>query len=124
MAPLRRALGPIAALWLACQVGVLAAAPVLLQAGAAEGALECTCAHGDHAVCPMHHESAPGSKVCLIRGADEGDAAVLASVFSLAGVLTAPTQARVSASAHSVVHVFATTPPRPSVPPDPPPPRA
>jgi hypothetical protein len=124
MTRLRRAVGPIAAIWLSCQVGMLATAPIVFWAETAEGLLECTCSHGDHAICPMHHKPAPGSKICLMRSADTGEAAVLASLFSFVGVLTVPTQAMIPPSTQPVVQTPTTSSSRRPAPPDPPPPRA
>jgi hypothetical protein len=120
----RRALGPVAALWLCCHIGLLASAPIVFWTGAAEELLECTCSHGDHAICPMHHKPAPGSKICLMRSANDNDAAVLSSFFSFIGVLTAPTLAITPPSPQSVVATLTTTTSNRPAPPDPPPPRA
>lgn len=124
MRRLRRALGPIAAIWLSCQLGLLATAPIVIWAGIAGELLECACTHGDHAVCPMHHKPAPGSRICLMRSADNGETAVLASIFSFVGVLTLPTEAMIPPSTQSVVQAPTTSSSRRPAPPDPPPPRA
>jgi hypothetical protein len=124
MTPVRRALGLIAAVWLSCQVGLLVASPVMLWAGAAAELLECTCDHGDHALCPMHHKPSPDSTICLMRSADDNGAAVLASVYTFVGVLTPPPQALIRPSESSVVQTTTTASSCRSAPPDPPPPRA
>jgi hypothetical protein len=124
MKRLRRALAPIAVAWLLCHAATLTTAPVLFWLGSAEGLLECTCARGDHAICPMHHKSAAGSKICLMRGADDGGIAVLTSL--LGGVGIVPVTATVITPASTLAVVVSSTvqpslrPPQP----DPPPPRA
>jgi hypothetical protein len=115
----RRALGPIAAVWLVCQAASLALVPTL-EAGWAD----CTCAHGADATCPMHHKTASGLKVCVMRSAAASVPAILNSLLSVAGLLPAPPLAVVQvvrASAVAVVRSPLTE--RPS-PPDSPPPRA
>jgi hypothetical protein len=124
MTRFRPALGAIALVWLSCQVGLFAAAPIVLWAGIADELLECTCTHGDHAMCPMHHRPAPGSKICLMRSANSNGSAVLASIFAFVGVVPSPAQAIIPVSGQSVVNTVTTTASRRPTPPDPPPPRA
>jgi hypothetical protein len=76
MSRLRRALPRIAVTWLLCQTATLTLAPAILWFGSSEDVLECTCIHGDHAICPMHHKPAPGTKICLMRGAGDSTVAV------------------------------------------------
>ena len=124
MTRLRRALGPVAAVWLCCQLALLAAPPLLVGAGVAAPLVECTCTHGDHGVCPMHHAPAPEGTRCLMRGAGNSSTAVLATVYTLVGVLTVPTRTVVPPAASVYFH---SDPDRPSsrpAPPEPPPPRA
>lgn len=122
MAHLRRALHRIAVTWLLCQAATLTLAPAALWLGSSEQVLECTCIHGDHAICPMHHKPAPGTKICLMRGTGDSTVAVF-SWLSTIGV--APT-------AEGVVVAERPPIPRPAdmstpaflrTPPDPPPPR-
>lgn len=124
MTRLRRALGPIAGIWLVCQLGLVPVAPIVLGVGAAEERIECTCVHGEHATCPMHHRAALGSTICLMRSADNGGAAVLGSIVHFIGVLPELAQTLDQGSRRTIDRM-ATTPTslRPS-PPDPPPPRA
>ena len=124
MKRLRRALGPIAATWLLCQAASLSVAPVVVWLNPAAGLLECTCTHGDHAICPMHHKPAAGSKLCLMRGADDSGTAVLTSLLSGVGIVpvTAPVLAPPSTLAVAVS--YAAPPSLRPAPPDPPPPRA
>ncbi len=124
MPRLRRAVGRIALTWLLCQVSALILAPTALWFGSSEQLLECTCTHGDHAVCPMHHRPAPGSRLCLMGTADQDGAGVLVSVLGGLGLRPAPAPAAapppyelVVASADTAAHSL-----RPA-PPDPPPPR-
>ncbi len=70
MARIRRALGRIAIAWCLCQLAGLTAAPAILLALGAD-ALECSCVHGDHALCPMHHPRSD-SRTC-VSAAGTGD---------------------------------------------------
>ena len=124
MTRLRSALGPIAAVWLLCQVVGSIAAPVVF-ASTSEDPLECTCVHGDHGICPMHHKpAAPGSTLCLMRGTDDSGAALLSSVFGAVGLLPAPIQAFFLTADQPVVLTDVTTTSLRPAAPDPPPPRA
>src|SRR5258708_25543308 len=117
MVRLRRALGPLIAVWLVCQAG--SAAAIWLPAFD-----DCACPHGDGAVCPMHHGTSSGRKSCSMRGVDSSAAVPLASLLAPVGPAPAPT----------IVSVISIDSPRPTadrsadglrpVPPDPPPPRA
>jgi hypothetical protein len=90
----------------------------------AEDLLECTCTHGDHAICPMHHKPAPGSKLCLMGSADDSGTAVLSSIFGAVGLVPVPTPVAVPLSDHPIVLLDITTTSLRPAPPDPPPPRA
>jgi hypothetical protein len=125
MSRARRALAPIAALWLLCQCATWVLAPTLLWIGMADAGVACVCIHTAEAACPMHHEAAAaGSKVCSMRGLSQTGAATLQSLLGLAGLVpvsalsTAPTTV-----AGSNLDRHSTLTARPS-PPDPPPPRA
>jgi hypothetical protein len=124
MRRLRRGLGLVALVWLSCQVGLLATVPIVLWAGFADELPECTCAHGDHAMCPMHHKPVRSATICLLRSAGTGGAAVLASIFSFVGVLTSPTLVMIPSPALSPVSIPVTTVSRGPTAPEPPPPRA
>jgi hypothetical protein len=116
----RRALGPIAAVWLVCQAATLTLVPVLLGTSLAE----CTCIHGTDASCPMHRTAAAGSKVCVMQGLTTNATATLNSLFSVVGLMPAPLLATAPLPTASPVFLecsMATH--RPSLP-DPPPPRA
>ena len=124
MTRLRRSLGPIAAVWLVCQTSIVVMVPAVFWAASAEELLECTCTHGDHAMCPMHHKPAPGSPICLMRSANDSGTAVLTALFGAAGVLPA------ASSVAAPVPIYVLIPGEPAAtslrpaPPDPPPPRA
>ena len=124
MTRMRRAIGRIAVAWLLCQVATLSLASVVLWSGSGAAVLECTCTHGDHAICPMHHKPAPGSKLCLMGSADDNDATILTSVLGSVGVAPARPSALIPADRHVVLLSADTTAHtlRPA-PPDPPPPR-
>src|SRR5579864_3733299 len=116
----RRAIGPIAAVWLLCQVVTLAAVPALLDASLAE----CVCTHGADATCPMHHRTAAGSTVCVMQSAATDVPATLNLLFSIAGLV--PTPRLNTAPVHPVdAIIFERSVLRyRSSPPDSPPPRA
>jgi len=121
MVTLRQLLRPIVFAWLLCHVGTVAAVPVGIWHLSSE-AEECTCSHAGHAICPMHHRSAPAR--CAMRGATNADTAVLGSLLQGLGVLpqsqgvAAPTPLVVS---ERVAHDGVTSR---HTPPDGPPPRA
>jgi len=125
MAWLRRALAPIAAMWLLCQSAALVGVPAFFWDTSIE-ALECTCAHGDHAMCPMHHKPAPGKNRCFMRGAgDDAGTAVLDTMLTGIGVMPGPVRFIGAPASTPIVFAFdATANTFGSSPPDPPPPRA
>jgi hypothetical protein len=122
---LRVLLGPLAAAWLLCHATMLAAVPVLLWVAAADAEpIVCTCMHGDHAVCPMHHARSSRPAVCAMQDASGGGTAVMTPVPGPLGVV--PLVVKLAApdgTAPRGVAGTAAASPRP-VPPDPPPPRA
>jgi hypothetical protein len=116
----RRVIGPIATVWLVCQAATLAVAPVALNASLAE----CVCAHDADATCPMHHKTAAGAKVCVMQSANTSVPGSLNSLFSVAGLLPAPSPATVPVpTASAALCEGELLIQRPS-PPDSPPPRA
>lgn len=123
MSRLRRALGPLTAAWLVCQIATLASSPVALWLISADLG-ECTCASGDHASCPMHHKQDPGAKICLLRSAADPGTMVLASIFSGAGLLPAQIVSVDSTGNQPAAVIELTTLPSRYTPPDPPPPRS
>jgi hypothetical protein len=124
MALLRRVLPGVAFAWLLCQSATLALAPASLWPGSADELLECTCGHGEHAVCPMHHKPAPGSTICLMGRAHDNTTAVLTSLFAGAGPLPAPPAPSAPDARPAIVIAEDTTRSLRQAPPDPPPPRA
>jgi hypothetical protein len=121
---LRRLLGPLAAVWIACQLCFLVGGPIALVARVADEEPECTCTHGDHAMCPMHHRSSGLPQGWCAIGCDEGaEAGVLASVTGAPGILHSTPRVVDPPSTTTLGEVTSTTAiARPS-PPDPPPPR-
>jgi hypothetical protein len=115
MVRLRLALGRIAIAWCLCQLAGMTAASTILFALGAE-ALECTCAHGDHAFCPMHHPRT-GTRRCAMSAADDAPSAALASLFGLTQLVIPSTIAvvaestRVSIPLHSTSLLFRPVPP-------------
>ena len=96
MNKIRHQIVRIAGGWLALQLCLVSAAPVVLWASLSSGAatVECTCSHGDGVECPMHHATAKGgSKSCSCRSTADDSLAVIASLFGETAVLTTPTQA-------------------------------
>jgi hypothetical protein len=126
MTRLRRVLAPVAAIWLCCQVGTLALAPVALWITAADPhGVECTCGHGDGAMCPMHHKPTNESGTCAMQAANLPGSAILAAIIGIAGLVPGSTvsigPAIVSKQAPKAdIDVDGRRP----IPPDPPPPRA
>jgi hypothetical protein len=126
MAPLRRVLAPVAAIWLCCQVGTMALVPVALWITAADPhATECTCGHGAGAMCPMHHKPTGESAPCAMQAAAGSEAAVFGTAVGMAGLISEPTLTIRPASRSGQFRPpdVQITGERP-VPPDPPPPRA
>jgi hypothetical protein len=124
MTPFRRALGRFAALWLVFQLTTLAAAPAVFWTTSHVEPVECTCVHGDHAICPMHHKSAAAMRLCLMQDADTADVAVLTSLLGHAGVLPLALPAIAPVAAYHVVLDAASGPLDRPVSFDPPPPRS
>ena len=114
----------LSAIWLVTQAALVISPSVVLLAAAHEAAeTECTCAHGDHAICPMHHRPAPGTRICLIGSADDA-LATLGSLFQAAGLMPSITTAPEPAATPTASIDSTSTITFRSVPPDPPPPRA
>ena len=123
MAHVRRALGRIAFTWLLAHVGALVLSPVVLLATASTP-VECTCAHGDHSLCPMHHAPKPGSRTCFVTAADGGAVAALSPLFTGVGLPAAQPLATVLDRRPVSEGADLASVSLRSVPPDPPPPRA
>ena len=123
MIAIRRALRRVALASLLSQVALLAGVPVLIVHAEADS-LECTCTHGDHAMCPMHHRTFTGKGRCAMRG---GADLAIALVPALLGP-TASMPAAALSVGPSRKHVSLTritvSPIRLAVSPDSPPPRS
>jgi hypothetical protein len=123
MSRFRSALARVAMLCLVCQSTSLAAVPMAMWSEAA-AALECTCGHGAHAMCPLHHRSAAGSHRCAMRALPDVDSVVIVSLLGPTGLMptsptfTAPLRGIDVVPLHVDDAVLRTAPP------DPPPPRA
>jgi hypothetical protein len=124
MRGLRRALGRIAVAWLLCQAATVTLVPTAISGFAGVHVVECTCSHGDHATCPMHHKPAPGSKLCLMRSANDSGIAVLSWLLNGVGLMPAAAQSVTPASEPVRLFFDVTTASLRPAPPDPPPPRA
>src|SRR5258707_1230148 len=48
---------------------------------------ECTCAHGDGAVCPMHHTASTSKHPCSCRSTSDDGGAIVASLLGSVAVL-------------------------------------
>lgn len=124
MTRLRRLFRSVAVTWLLCQAATLSLAPIAFSFGTAEHLLECTCTHGDHAVCPMHHRPAPDSTLCLMQNANDSSQAVLGPLHGAIGVLPVQTQVAALVVKRPLSSLEITTIVLRPAPPDPPPPRA
>jgi hypothetical protein len=125
MRRLRALLGPLIGAWLLCHAATLAVVPVLLcVAGAETMPVECTCDHGDHSLCPMHHKRTSRPGVCVMQGAGGDGTAVLTSLLGQLGLIpSASPLAAPDGGTPYAASAVTTSSLRPS-PPDPPPPRA
>ena len=124
MTRLRRSAGGFALACVPCSAMTLAGAAIVLAVSSSESLLECTCDTGDHRMCPMHHRSAPGVKVCLMRSADSDGAAVLTALFGAVAMPPSNTATALQSASVTVVLVEPALLSLRPVPPDPPPPRA
>jgi hypothetical protein len=126
MTHLRRALAPLAAIWLTCQIGTVALVPLALWVPAADPhAAECTCGHGDGAMCPMHHKPIGGSAPCAMQAANGSGTAVLTTLVGTAGLIPERTVAiRPGILSEQFRPADAALVGERAVPPDPPPPRS
>jgi hypothetical protein len=93
MQRIRRQLVRVASGWLVLQLATVSSVPVVLCAGISSAAadVECTCSHGDGAVCPMHHATPErDSNACSCRSTTDDGLAILASLFGETAVLDRP----------------------------------
>ena len=92
MTRLRRGLAPITVVWLFCQVGILASAPLGLWITASDPhQQECASGHEAGVMCPMHHKPAGRSAPCALRAANSSGAAVITTFVGVAGLISEPT---------------------------------
>jgi len=126
MAQMRRVLAPLTAIWLFSQVATVALVPVALWITAADPhAVECVCAHGAGAMCPMHHKPARSSAPCALQAANPPEGGALAALAGLAGLVPqAVASIGPAVAATDVRRAYVRAVGRRPVPPDPPPPRA
>jgi hypothetical protein len=127
MTSLRRALAPLAAIWLLCQIATVALVPVAVWVSAADphGA-ECTCGRGGaDAMCPMHRHKPAGDAAshCSMQASNKTGTGVLTTIV-IAGLIPESTPSLVPPVpsmnvSPTDVDVRGERP----VPPDPPPPR-
>jgi hypothetical protein len=127
MTRLRRALAPLAALWLSCQIGAVALVPVALWVSAADPhAAECTCGHGADVMCPMHRHKPTGDPKshCSMQASNETGTGVLTTIVGAGGLIPESTPSLVApASSINVSPTDVDVRGERPVPPDPPPPR-
>ena len=121
MPRLRHLLGRLTMLWLLCQSTSMALVPAILGPLEMSYLLECTCAHGDHASCPMHHRPTPGSNRCAMRGLADFEPAVVASLLGPVGVIAVGSSSIAPPQAVSVRPLERSTIVFRAAPPDPPP---
>src|SRR3954454_1637630 len=88
MSRFRSALARVAIVWLVCQSTSLTAVPGAMWSEAT-AALECTCGHGAHAMCPLHHRSAAGSHRCAMRALADVDSVLIVSLLGPTGLIPA-----------------------------------
>jgi hypothetical protein len=123
MPSVRRLLGRHIVAWLLCQTAMLVLEPVAFAMAPAGSERECTCAHGEHAICPMHHPLPEDPTHCRLSSAAGHDTAALATALAVAGVV--PASAPIASLPRTPVRATLTVAPalRRTATPDPPPPR-
>jgi hypothetical protein len=125
MTCLRRVLGPLASIWLICQVAtVMVALPVFWIQSAGAGELACTCSHGADGACPMHHKTSTGSTLCSMQSAGDSGALMVRSLLGVVGLIPTRITTTVPAAAGTEPVIASATATDRPIPPDPPPPRA
>jgi hypothetical protein len=118
-----------AAFCFCCQIIGLTASPVALclEASHASAGVECTCGHGDHATCPMHHPTPakPRSKSdCSCRSTTDPNAALLIGLIGSLAVMPERVDFDTQLSMSSLLSASLQHLANPIVGPDGPPPRA
>jgi len=127
MQSMRLRLRRVAAAWLVFQLSVLMSIPAALcltMPSSATG-LECTCAHEDGQMCPMHHtRSKSNSTSCSCRSTTEPISAITASLWGPSAVLTHAVASVDLAVTSDMPRISDWSPIEALVVPDAPPPRA
>jgi hypothetical protein len=119
----RRVVGRVALASLLIQALTLAAVPAALLAHV-ESALECTCSHGDHAFCPMHHPRPVSHGRCAMRGTPDAAAVLVQALCGWTGAVPRSPETPLAPRAAFVAFFPATTFATPhALQPDAPPPR-
>ena len=121
MTRLRRALPAIATVWLVCQSAGLTGVPLAQWAMSED--LECTCAVGNHTMCPMHHKPARESRRCRLSSAPDVDTGMLASVLNGPALVPVVHILPVVSATEADRVTLSSNPADRRSPPDPPPPR-
>jgi hypothetical protein len=122
---MRGLLGRLATVWLLTHAATVIVVPAVLWIAAPEAApIECTCAHGDHSYCPMHHTRAPRTGVCVMDSGGSGGAAVVTPLLGHVGIVPAPDPLFTPDRPAYLLTGTPAAAPRRAAPPDPPPPRA
>jgi hypothetical protein len=125
MTRVRRVLGHVVVVWLSGQLALAAFSPETLWSDpAGSHAAVCTCTHGTDAACPMHRNTASGSRTCVLRAAADQSAAQLTSLFGATGPPVLRTQFFAPACATPVPIVEWQMIVEHPASPDPPPPRS
>jgi hypothetical protein len=124
MTRLRRILGRVAVVWLSGQLASAALSPLSVWPEGGPHAASCTCTHGVDDACPMHRNSAQGSRSCVLRAAAEPSAVLFTSLFGVTGLAAQRAQLLAPAcrATFAISELQATVEQRRS--PDPPPPRS
>ena len=115
----RRALGRVTLACLLSQLATSVVVPAVILASES-GLLECTCSHGDHAMCPMHHRS---SSRCAMRGAPDLAVVVVPALLGFTGVMPLPGSPAPVLEGRSTFDRVSTSPILRTAAPDAPPPR-
>ena len=127
MTRLRSMLRLLATVCVCWQVVGLAASPAVLCFDAVrDAAVACTCAHGDHGMCPIHHSMPvqPRSKSdSSCRGTTDPAVAVLAAIIGPIAVVPERIALDIPVSGSALGHQLLPQPLSPVLAPDGPPPR-
>jgi hypothetical protein len=117
----RNLLGRVAMVWLLCQAMPIVLVPAVLWPANGAQLLECTCAHGDHTICPMHHPPASASNRCAMRGLADVEDAAVASLLGPVGLMQDRGTLVLQPSAIIALQIVANAAALRAAPPDPPP---